>query len=475
MINRINNNPYLYLKSVEQKPLYIRPVKSDVLSFKSSQFVSLGKMPNDINMNVLENPIMTNSPLDGVYEAKYSAKIYKYVSPLTQNVYAIKRLEKNGYSAEMVNELAKQLELEARSHYELDDGKTKVPKFYYYHGDFSGKNGSETNNFIIMEWVKGITASNDSTSYDLDLIRDEDLDDIYDQILRFDIKGILHNDLWPGNILFNKDGVQIIDFNRVERFNPSEDLLKSNLGSFKERFLNRYLSDVYHNYGPKGALNEKKLCEKYKKCVDAEIRLMRNRKNVNYGYCSAQNIKKFFERLHMLEEISTNSNKLRKSALKSVYDSDMRCAKIYSQYFEFNDNEARETFRRARVLLNNNKELFSKDETKLIDTNLEIIDKFQKAQCILRSGNLEHTKKIFEDIKLKLLDKSIYGDVEINNFYYGRFLSFTCLNIEILGYLINGDITKAEQFYKTKPKSLKECRRLDEYFTMLEKEIYKNN
>ncbi len=475
MINRINNNLYLYLTRVEQKPLYLRPVSIGIPSFKSHHIVTLGKIPDDIDIKDLFSTKQVNHNLEAVYDAKYCSKIYKYKSPKSSKTYAIKQLRRNGLRDDRMISLTKQLELEARAHKELNDINAKVPKFHYYQGDFSNSQGSERNNFIIMDWIDGETASNDGTYYDFHLMTNENIDEIYKQIFLFDKSGILHNDLWAANILFNKDGINIFDFNRIERYDPSRELLKSNLDSFKERFLLRYLSDVYQNYSDNKSISEQKLYDVYKRSIQNELELMNQKRRIYHNVPNGSVLNKFFAIKHHLEKQIDNPEILKKAAVQTIYDSDMRCSRIYCQYFEFENNEAIETLNRARNVIKRNINSLDKDESKLIDSNLEIISKFKQTEKNLKQGNLNENLKVFEDIRLKLLDESIYGNEETNQFYYERFLSFTCLNIEILKFLINGDITKAEQFYKTKPKSLKECRRLDEYFTQLEKEISKNN
>jgi tRNA A-37 threonylcarbamoyl transferase component Bud32 len=475
MINRIGNN-YSYIPRVEHKAIHIRPEASNVLSFKASPSVTLGKMPDDITIEDLdkyENDAIPNNVLQAVYDAKYCSKIYIYKSPISHKNYAIKRLCKDGLNQEQIVSLAKQLELEANAHKELYDANAKVPRFYYYQGDFSGTEGSEKNNFIIMDRVKGKNLSLDSTSYDFYLMNNKDLGEIYEQIHAFDKKGILHNDLWSANILFNKEGIKIIDFNRIERFDPVKYPLKTNLDSFKERFLWRYFSDLYHNSDVDKIACEKELLDVYKFSIDKELELLNKKAQI----IAEQNKPlplSLSEQIQNLSEINSKPELLKSSALNTVYNSDLRCGRIYSQYFEFEDKEAQEVLTRALKIKHDYPNIIEGDDTELIETNMEIISKFKQAKENLANKKYSENLQLFNEIKFKLDNENIFSKTEQKSIYYKRFYDFCSFNIKIHEKLATDEKKGAQSLLGNQEKYLKKCPRLKPYFELLQKSVSEN-
>lgn len=394
----------------------LRLVTADTVCFTSKNY----KIPEDIDIEVIRN-MSENTP--GVIEVVgtgYLAQVFKYQSPKSGKIYAVKKLWPEHLKKHTTADPVKQLDDEIQAYKKLKNVKN-IPKLYGYSNECDKKDAN-ADHFIIVEWVEGKPVSKDSTFYDLEKIDKSRLKKIFDLIYEFDKRGVLQNDLWSANILFTDKDINIIDFNRSSFFNCSKNYEKSNLKDFKERFLWRYLSDIYHRSG------EEKFFKIYKDTLKLEIDFL-NRKSVSELF--KHNNKGARELQIQAKSLkSLTDNQIKEKALKEIYESDLRCARIYSKYFEFNDNQAVESFKRARIIQEQHPNLLE-DRKKLIDTNLEIISAIKNVFDKSENSTPEKSQKIFKNIEAKLNDKSVYTENERKETYYQKFQEFCRINMNI--------------------------------------------
>jgi len=430
---------------------------SDTVSFKS-HIDMYGRLPDDFDINNIKELSSTTPGILESIDTGYLAQIFKYKPANSPKVYAIKKIWPENLAKHVSADPVKQLQTEAKV-YQMLGNQPNTPKFYTYNGDFSGTKDSLANNYIVMEWVDGVQISKNGTYYDLSRIDKSKLKKIYKLLHEFDVKGIFHNDLWAGNLLFTKNDVNIIDFNRASFFNPILNHKSTNLDSFKERFLLRYFSDVYQKKG------QDELIDVYKYTMDLEISSLKNRARFlksNSNYQGAEELETYAKHLTLLKN---NQNLLKEHIFKEIYESDLRCGKIYAKYFEFEDDEAIESFKRSRDISQNYPEILDKNNS--ISSNLQIIKTFKNAMNYAKESRFKESLKSFEMVKQKLSDQNIYPVTERDEVYYQKFSRFCDININFLNAMINGSKQDVQIILDDNEQFFKETKRILSYFYTL--------
>ena len=176
-------------------------------------------------------------------------------------------------------------------------GVNEVPQLYLYN---AGDKKNPSNNYIVTGWAEGRIPTQDGAIYDTKLVL-KNLLQLFETLAEFDNSGVLHNDLWAGNILFSKKRINIIDFND------------------SKRFLNIFLSDVYHRKG------KKEFLQTYNECLKLEHRFLTVKKE------SSNSIKAkiyFDEKIKEIENSIKNSQLLENQAINTIYDSNIYWAKM---------------------------------------------------------------------------------------------------------------------------------------------------
>ena len=247
IINSINNiSKYKSVITDKARLQYY----SDTITITFKGDLTYGKMPEDIKTNLASTCSVDTSGVIKTDDTGYLAQIFKYQSQAS-NIYAIKKVWSEDLAKHVTADPVGQLKTEAEVYNKLV-GIAHIPKFYCYNGDFSKNRKALANNYLVIGWVDGKQASTRGTFYDFKLVSKENLAKIYRIIGKFDKRGVLHNDLWAGNILFMPKDVNIIRFQYDQNYlTQSSTIKKTNLDSFKERFLNRYFSDVFQKLGEK--------------------------------------------------------------------------------------------------------------------------------------------------------------------------------------------------------------------------------
>ena len=247
------------------------------------------------------------------------AQILKF-KPHNQ-IYAIKRLYSNKIiqpQADLIPikrvSMQKQMEKEIAAYKKLK-GVNGVPQLYLYN---IGDKKNPLKNYIVTSWAKGKMPTKDGAIYEIELVT-KNLSQIYNTLAEFDKRGILHGDLWAGNILLSEKGVNIIDFNDSKIFNPQKEYKISNLDDFKKRFLNIFLSDIYHR---KGNLE---FLQTYSECLKLEKNFLTiKQKNTN----SIKAKMYFDEKIKEIENTLKNPKLLENQAINTIYDSNIYWAKM---------------------------------------------------------------------------------------------------------------------------------------------------
>ena len=194
-------------------------------------------------------------------------------------------------------------------------GVNEVPQLYLYN---AGDKKNPSNNYIVTGWAEGRIPTRDGAIYDAKLVL-KDLPQLFKTLAEFDNRGVLHNDLWAGNILFSKKGINIIDFNDSKIFNPQKEYKISNLDDLKKRFLNIFLSDVYHRKG------KKEFLQTYNECLKLEHRFLIVKKESS----NSIKVKIYFdEKIKEIENSIKNSQLLENQAINTIYDSNIYWAKM---------------------------------------------------------------------------------------------------------------------------------------------------
>ncbi len=221
-------------------------------------------------------------------------------------------------------------------------GVDGVPQLYLYN---VGDKKNPLNNYIVTSWAKGKMPTKDGAIYDTELVT-KNLSQIYNTLAEFDKRGVLHGDLWAGNILFSEKGVNIIDFNDSEIFNPQKEYKISNLDDFKRRFLNIFLSDVYHRKG------KKEFLQTYSDCLKLEGNFLTIKKE------SSNNAKAktyFDEKIKEIENSLKDPKLLENQAINIIYDSNIYWAKMMR--IRENQGDFRYYLERASKLKSENPEI----------------------------------------------------------------------------------------------------------------------
>lgn len=253
------------------------------------------------------------------------AQILKF--NLQDKTYAVKRLYpyKITQPKDLLPKKRPSLEQQLKNEiaiYKKLKGVKGVPQLYLYN---AGDKSNLLNNYIVTSWAEGKIPTKDGAIYDTELVL-PNLSKVYETLTEFDRKGVLHGDLWAGNILFSEKGVNIIDFNDSKIFNPQKEYKISNLDDFKKRFLNIFLADIYHRQG------KSKFLEVYRYCLNLEKKYRINKNN----------------------DIESPQN-LEKQAIKTIYDSNIYWAKMMK--IRENQGDFRYYLERASKLKSENPEI----------------------------------------------------------------------------------------------------------------------
>ncbi|MEI8390229.1 MAG: lipopolysaccharide kinase InaA family protein [bacterium] len=406
-------NTQLILQNSRQNILN-KSLTKDVLCFTGNS-LQIGQCPNDLQ-NIDFSKLNTKSDgVIGVNEIGYLAEILKYSPVKSRNIYAIKRVWAPEKAKHQTANPIEQLKTEAQV-YEKIKGFKNIPEFYFYNGDFGKSTKAQLNNYLVMGWVDGKQASSKGIFYDHALITNKKISKIFNLIEKFDEVGVIHNDLWAGNILFSKNNVNIIDFNRSYLVNPLTTK-ENNLIVFKERFLNRYFSDLFHRKG------EQAFLDSYQKSLHLEVDYYKNKTKFYKKNNSIENTKLCFEKINELKNILKNPDLLKQKAIKTVFDTDNRCADIYAKYFEFDNYEADFHYKKALNVLKKYPEILGTDKINVLESNIKLTSNLKRfIESNSNSDNLSNIENI--DKSLLLLNKNVYSKTERKKLYYIKYLQF---------------------------------------------------
>lgn len=384
-------------------------VPKDTVSFSGKY--SIGKLPEAFTgVDILALNKDSKNVL-AVNDIGYLAEIIKYFDPKSKKTYAIKRVWSPDKAKHQTADPIKQMEVEANVYQKLE-GIKNIPQFYFYNGNFAKEKNSFLNNYVIMSWMDGVPASNKGGNYDFNLVTTKNIKKIYELLNKFDNAGIIHNDLWAANILFQKNDVNIIDFNRSYTYNQHTDFCKNNLDSFKVRFLNRYFSDVYQRQGENNYLNIYKDCLNFEKDYyeSKQAFYLKNKNNEAYLY--------YQECADKLKNEVKNPELLKQNAIKTIFESDIHTGDSFAKYFEFEDEEAACNYKNALNVLKKNPDIIEQGKYNLIRSNIFIANKL--SEIINNQKDIDEAKKI-----LTLLNNNkIYNSDEKAKPYYEGYKNF---------------------------------------------------
>ncbi len=455
-LSLINTKSKVPFTSV-QKNSESQKAKTDSFTPAQNKTLILGQLPKDIKIDISKISASSEG-VTATNSTGYLAQIFKYKSSIFSKTYAIKKVWPKDMAKHITANPTEQLATEAKV-YEKLKGVKNIPEFYFYKGDFSNNSNAIDNNYLVMSWVDGESASNNGTFYNLGLIDNKKLEKIFSLLSKFDEKGILHNDLWAGNILFTKNDVNIIDFNRSVLFDPLKEPEKSNLESFKERFLWRYLSDVYKQKGEGESVNI------YKYICNLEQNLLLQRANLLLSNGQEEDAKRLESKSANIRLRINDPKLMKQETIDTIYKSDLRCSKIYAKYFEFEDGESLECYNRIRTLTDKNPQINA--NPKNIDSNIKIIRMFKLAMKQTEKNNFTDSLKLYEKILKKLEDENSYGSEEKEEIYYKKFTEFTKLNIKILTALNANNKLEAKNILETNKEFFYQTKRLIPYYNKL--------
>lgn len=440
----------------QQKSFKNYHLPKDIVSFKSA--LTIGCLPNDITVD-LEHLNENSNGVIAVNDTGYLAQIFKYKPHNSNNIYAIKKVWPDDLAKHISANPLEQLKTEAQV-YERLKGIKNIPEFYFYKGTISTSPKTRENNYIVMQWVDGEQASLKGTFYNSDLITKDKLKKIYNLLLEFDKRGVLHNDLWAGNILFTKNDVNLIDFNRSRFFDPISSPKTNNLDSFKERFLNRYLSDVYQQSG------EEELVDLYKNTQLFEADFLEKKAKFFNSNGLKDEAQELFKQKEIVKQSIKDQNKLKEKALLEVINTDLRCGKIYAKYFEFEDGETQECYNRLRKTISATNNIGNINPIN-INYNIQIIDMLKQTINSINNKNIESSLSTYKKIRQKLLNPKAYPQSEREEMYYQKFSKFCDINIEILSSLATNDKQKAEFLLQNNKDFFYQTKRIIPYYEKL--------
>lgn len=388
--------------------------QKDVVSFSGKY--SIGKLPESFNgVDILALTKDSKNVL-AVNDIGYLAEIIKYFDPKSKKTYAIKRVWSPEKAKHQTADPIKQMEIEANVYQKLK-GIKNIPQFYFYNGNFAKEKNSFLNNYLIVGWMDGVPVSSKGAYYDFDLVTTKNIKKIFELLNKFDNAGVIHNDLWAANILFQKNNVNIIDFNRSYVYNQHKDFRKNNLDSFKVRFLNRYFSDVYQRQGESNYLNIYKACLNFEKDYyeSKQAFYLKNKNNEASLY--------YQECADKLKNEVKNPELMRQNAMKTIFESDIHTGDSFAKYFEFEEGEAIFNYKNALDVLKKNPDIIEQGKYNLIKSNIFIANKLSELINNQKSDDVEKILKLLNDSK-------IYDAAEIKKPYYEGYKNFCEFSIK---------------------------------------------
>lgn len=430
---------------------YLSLQKNDSIAFGSK--LSIGSCPKELlNVDIAALNKYSENVLE-INDIGYLAEILKYFKPNSRKTYAIKRVWSSDKAKQQSANPIEQMRVEAGIYKKIKRLKN-IPKFYYYKGNFNKGESSLLDNYLIMSWVDGKTVSKKGVFYDFSLVDSKKIKKIYNMMLKFDNAGVIHNDLWAGNILFTKKGVNIVDFNRSYVYNAKDNFKENNLSSFKTRFLNRYFSDVYRRQG------ENAYFEVYKDCLKSEINYYKS-KQTYYSRVKNSKGESYYKGLgeNLALELS-DSELMKQNAIKTVFNTDVNCAEVFSKYFELGEDEAGLHFKKALDVLNNHPGVIGRKKSNLLKSNIMLILNLNKAMIVQDGTKME----LINDSLRLLNNEKIYTKEEQKKLYYINIKRFCEFNVKHKQMKDSGQNTNA---LKLEYEDLFKNKRLKEYMENL--------
>lgn len=405
-MNTILNSGYNSINSFynKQNEKFLLPKDNHFIK-NQSDYVTFTARPNlkNIPVDIIQfdalnssNPNILKEVTTGMF-----SKIIKYLSPQNKNFYAVKVPWQQ--SAEDMQRLDNEIKaLEQLKH--IDE----VP--HVVHKKLSLKSPS----YMFMSWLKGSISSKDSVHYNLDLINNENLGNLFKTLNKMDEAGIEHNDLWSQNLLFDKSKVNVIDFDTATIFNPKTDYKINNLSNFKKKFLHPYFEDVYERLGEKAYLNI------YQQMLKAESSYYKS-KQLYYLKCG--NIEAFKHYCDIDKNISEqlkNPEQLKFTAINVVFHSNVSRGDLFARYLGKEGKQACICYKRALNILAKNKNIADFKNADLLLANISVISKLKKASQVQGQERFDRIKEAYSLLK----NETIYTKEEREKPYYEQMHSF---------------------------------------------------
>ncbi|MFA7657979.1 MAG: lipopolysaccharide kinase InaA family protein [Candidatus Gastranaerophilaceae bacterium] len=382
------------------------------------------------------------------------AEVIKYFDPESEKIFAIKRVFSPDKAKHQTANPVEQAKIEAQIYEKVKKIK-RIPEFYYYNGN-SGKNeNSILSNYLIISWVDGKSVSKGGALYDFSLITNHNIKQLFSIMSQMDKAGIVHNDLWAGNLLFTPKNVNVIDFNRSYEFNPLKDISDNNLHGFKKRFLYCYFSDLYKRQG------EETYLKKYKDCLKIEIDYYKNKQLFYLTKLNKKGLSHYRKLENGLKQELKNPELMKQDAIKIVFNSDLDCFQTYARYFEFEENEAGFHCQKALRVLNNHPEIVGSEKANLLKSNFIVTSNLNNVLKLHGESKIEKINKIL----CLLNNEAVYTKAEREKPYYELFKRFCEFNIKYRDLLKQGrDTGDLRQEYS----DLYKIKRLNTYFANLQ-------
>ncbi len=402
--------------------LYSTHLKAENLNDKT--IFKIGEIPSDIDIDLIN----INEKSKGViwYSKRYRSRIFKYESPKSGKIYAIKKTTVPDNKNDTILKSLEILHKEALAYQKLKD-LNDIPKFYYYSGDFSNPDKTHNNNLMIVEWVKGVSISSDDISFEKNIVKDIHFEKIYNLLFEFDKRGVIHRDLWAANIIIDNDNVKIIDFDRTDFIDPTKYPEKNNVYYFEERFLNNYLSDVYYTS------SKEELSSLYETTQKLKIKFLEKKADFLRQNNFEKHAMAYERKANSLKETIKDAQSITENSIKAVLD--RRTTELQINLSEFD-------FFGKRFLNTKNILLKIAPENETIKSNLKIYELLNKV--LTNNSNLNNNLDVCYEVRNLIEDSNIYPSKEKRKAYHRNVKNFVDTNINFFNSLNKKDFDEAQ-------------------------------